>query len=327
MAISTLGEKKLVQICVIVEDIDRAAALYREIFGFEIPSEYQYTQPYAHTLSHYIGKPSDVPARFVSFMMGGVSFELLQPLGDDNVWMDYWKARGQGIHHVTFNVPRTAAAAASFVDHGYTMTQYGLFTGRRGMYSYMDTEKDMGVTFEFLEYYDGEPQVTPAAFPADTGIGTDRVIQVGLVVDDIEDSVARYRSVLELPEPIRQQTPGHDVTEVTFMGQPSNATAKLAFFDLGQVQIELIEPDQEPSVWRNDLNTQGTSTHHIAFPVQDSKQAVDHFARYGIRVAQQGLYGDRSGMYTYMDSKDKLGVVVELLESFNERSRNRSVFA
>lgn len=316
MAIATLSDGKLVQVCVVVEDITRTAAFYREILGFDVPNNYQFTQSRHHTLSTYMGKPSDVPGKFVSFMLGDVSFELLQPMGSGSVWDDYLRSHGPGIHHVTFNVPRTAAAVASLADHGFTVTHQGLFTGRRGMYTYMDTEKDLGLTLEFLEYYDGEPPLNPQPFPADKGIGTDRIIQVGLVVDDIERTVNRYRDVLGLPEPNRQQTPGYDVTEMTFMGQPTEATAKLAFFDMGQLQIELIEPDQTPSVWRNALNDKGIGTQHMAFPVKDSQKAIDHFAKYGIGVAQQGLYGDRSGMYTYMDSDACLGVTIELLESF-----------
>lgn len=114
------------------------------------------------------------------------------------------------------------------------------------------------------------------------------------------------------------QTPGYEITEMTFKGKPSEATAKLAFFDFGQVQVELIEPDAIPSVWRNYLDEKGDSAHHIAFQVQDSQRAIDHFARYGIGVAQQGLYGDRSGMYTYMDSEASLGVIIELLETFSQ---------
>ena len=102
------------------------------------------------------------------------------------------------------------------------------------------------------------------------------------------------------------------------MGKPSEATAQLAFFDFGQVQVELIEPDQTPSVWRNYLNDKGDSAHHVAFQVQDSQKVIDHFARHGIGVAQKGLYEDRGGMYTYMDSEASLGVIFELLETFRE---------
>ena len=127
-----------------------------------------------------------------------------------------------------------------------------------------------------------------------------------------------YREALGLPEPRLVTTPGYDITETTFMGQPTEATAKLAFFDAGQVQFELIEPDTIASVWRNYLNDKGISAHHIAFQVKDTDKAVEHFAQHGIGVAQQGLYGDRSGIYTYMDSEDKLGIIIELLESFAE---------
>jgi catechol 2,3-dioxygenase-like lactoylglutathione lyase family enzyme len=232
--------------------------------------------------------------------------------------MDYLKQHGPGIHHVTFNVPGTAAATADFADHGFTVTQQGLFTGRSGMYTYMDTEKDLGVTIEFLEFYNGEPQPqTRPPFPADKGLGTDLVCQIGLVVNDIQKSAARYREVLDLPVPRWVETPGYEITEMTFMGESSEARAKLAFFDFGQAQVELIEPDMTPSVWRNYLNDKGDSAHHVAFQVQDSQHVIEHFARHGIGVAQQGLYGDRSGMYTYMDSEQALGVIVELLESFS----------
>jgi methylmalonyl-CoA/ethylmalonyl-CoA epimerase len=317
LVFSSVSKKNLVQICVVVEDIDQTAANYRQILGFDVPHEYQTLQPAAHTQSTYMGKLTEMQARFVSFMLGEISFELLQPISDTSVWMDYLKQHGPGIHHITLNVPRTAAAAAAFADHGYKVTQQGLFTGRRGMYTYVDTERDLGVTFEFLEYYDGEPRPKPVPFPADRGIGTDIVCQVGLVVNNIKQSAACYREVLELPEPRWVDTPGYEITEMTFMGKPSEATAKLAFFDFGQAQLELIEPDQTPSVWRNYLNAKGNSAHHVAFQVQDTQRAIDHFARYGIGVAQQGLYGDRSGIYTYMDSEAALGIIFELLETFS----------
>jgi catechol 2,3-dioxygenase-like lactoylglutathione lyase family enzyme len=318
LTIASIGEN-IVQICVVVKDIEQSAARYREILGYAVPNEFQLTQPFDQTQTTYFGKPSDAAAKMTSFMMGNVSFELLQPLDDSNVWMDFLKQRGEGIHHFTFNVPRTAAAAASFADHNYTITQQGLFTGRSGMYAYVDSEKDLGVTVEFLEYYNGEPEPhSPAPFPADKGIGSDIVCQIGLVVNDIQVTAARYREVLGLPEPHWVETPGYEICETTFMGEPSEATAKLAFFDFGQVQIELIEPDKTPSVWRNYLDANGESAHHIAFQVPDSRPVVERLAKHGIGVAQQGLYGDRRGMYTYMDSEAELGVIFELLESFSE---------
>ncbi|MDX2005440.1 MAG: VOC family protein [Meiothermus sp.] len=312
----SVPDKTFFQLCVIVDDLERYAENYRQILGFEVPTEVQTTHDYRHTQALYHGRPMDARARIVSWMLGGVAFELLQPLDEGSIWMDFLKSHGPGIHHAALHVPRTSPAAAFFADQGYRVTQQGLFTGRTGMYAYLDTDQDLGLTWELLEHYGGGAHPAPRPFPADRGLGTDRVIQLGLVVKDIEAIARRYREVFGLPEPATQETPGHNITEATFHGQPSETTAKLAFFGFGQAQLELIQPDPTPSVWRDYLDAKGDSAHHIAFGVADTGKAVAHFARFGIGVAQQGLYGDRSGMYTYMDSEPQLGIIIELLENF-----------
>jgi len=312
---NSLPDKTVFQICVIVDDIDRYAENYRTILGFDVPSDVQTTLLQDHTQGMYYGKPLNARAKIVSWMMGRVAFELLQPLDEPSEWMDYLKKHGPGVHHIAFNVPRTAPAAAHFADKGYQVTQQGLFTGRTGMYAYFDTAKDLGLTVELLEHYHNGHHPNPKPFPADKGIGTDVVCQIGLVTDDIEAMAKRYRDVLDLPEPNWVQMPGYKIVETTFYGQATEATAKLAFFDFGQVQLELIQPDNIPSVWRNVLNEKGDCVHHIAFQV-NTDRAVEHFAQHGIGIAQQGLYGDRKGIYTYMDTQAQLGTIIELLESF-----------
>ena len=315
---SSIPDKRFFQVCVIVDDLERYAENYRTVFGFDVPHDVQITLAHEHTRATYHGGPMNARAKITSFTMGQVAFELLQPLDDGSVWMDHLRQHGPSLHHVALRVPRTAPAAACFADKGYTVTQQGLFTGRTGMYAYLDTDKDLGVTWELLEHYsDGSPSAS-SAFPADRGIGTDVVVQVGLITEDIAAMAARYREVLDLPEPSHQQTPGFEITEATFRGEPTDARAKLAFFDMGQAQLELIQPDHTPSVWRNDLNDKGDGPHHIAFRVQNTERAVAHLASHGIGVAQQGYYGDRSGMYTYMDSEASLGVIIELLENFDQ---------
>lgn len=315
---SSIPDKSIFQICVIVDDLTRYSENYRSILGIDVPNEVQITHGFEHTQATYFGQPMNAKAKIVSFMLGNVAFELLQPLDEGSVWMDYLKKHGSGIHHIAFNVPRIAPAAAFFADHGYSVTQQGLFTGRTGMYAYLDTDKDLGVTTELLEHYQNTTRAATPAFTSDTGIGTIVLLQVGIVANDIAVQAKRYQDVLGLPAPSTQETPGYQITEARFNGKPSEATAKLAFFDFGQAQLELIEPDQIPSVWRNDLNAFGDGTHHIAFKVESSQKGVVHFAQHGIEVSQQGYYGDRSGMYTYMNSRAALGVVIELLESFPE---------
>ena len=318
MPVTGIDEKTVVQICVIVRDIERTAARYAEVFGFDVPTDFQVTLGHDQTNATYYGQPTDGRARLTAWDMGRVQFELLQPLDAPSVWNDFLDQHGEGIHHIAFYIPHTDVAAASFVEHGYTITQQGLFTGQTGMYTYLDTDKDLGLVVELLEHFDGTPQRNGTLFPADKGIGTDVVCQVGVIVPDIERAAQRVCDVLGLAQPNIFATPGYARVKTTYNGQPSEATAKLAFFNVGQLQLELIEPDEKPSVWRDFLEASGGGAHHIAFQIGDTKGVTDYLAGCGIPVSQQGLYGDLSGMYTYMDSQAQLGTTVELLESFKK---------
>lgn len=151
---------------------------------------------------------------------------------------------------------------------------------------------------------------------AEPAIKPEMLCQVGFIVKDVEATARKYSEKFGLPMPTIIQTPGHDMAKTTLNGQPSEATAKLAFFQTGQMTIELIQPDETPSVWREFLEKNGEGVHHVAFRVADTKAAEQALAKHGIKVEQQGLYVDGSGMYSYVDSAPLLGVTIELLENY-----------
>ena len=318
MPIAGVSDKVIGQVCLIVPDVDASAARYAEILGIDMSANFQTTMLHDHTKATYYGQPTDARAKLTAAIIGQIQFELLQPLDPPSTWKDFLDQHGAGIHHIAFFVPKTDVTAKSFQDEGYIITQQGLFTGQTGMYTYLDTDKDLGITVELLEFFGDSvtPTFENAPFPADKGIGTDVVVQVGIIVEDVERTKQRYAEVLGLTEPPTIVTPGYDKAKTLYKGQPSEATAKLAFFDLGQVQIELIEPDEKPSVWRDFLEQQGEGAQHIAFRVDDTKRVTDYLGKFGIPIVQDGLFADGSGKYTYVDSEAQLGTTLELLETF-----------
>jgi catechol 2,3-dioxygenase-like lactoylglutathione lyase family enzyme len=144
-------------------------------------------------------------------------------------------------------------------------------------------------------------------------LGNRFVSQIGIMVKDIEQSVATYSQVFGVEKPPIIITDDYEKAHTNFKGEASHAKAKLAFFNMGQVQIELIEPIGEPSTWKEHLDQRGQSVHHIAFVVPDTDAAVQHLAEQGMAVDQKGDY--TGGRYTYIDSVPQLGVALELLES------------
>jgi methylmalonyl-CoA/ethylmalonyl-CoA epimerase len=147
------------------------------------------------------------------------------------------------------------------------------------------------------------------------GLGTNLVTQVGIIVRDIEKSVDAYVDVFGLKErPGISITDTLDKANTRYMGKPSEARARLAFINMGQVTIELIEPIGGPSTWKDFLDAHGEGVHHIAFVVKGTDQVVAYLDSKGIPLIQRGDY--TGGQYTYLDSAQRLGVILELLENF-----------
>ena len=145
-------------------------------------------------------------------------------------------------------------------------------------------------------------------------LGTNIVTQVGILVNDIEKTSQDYADFLGVEKPNWIITDGYDKSQAEYMGKPSDARAKLAFFNVGPtLTIELIEPDSTPSTWRDDLNKNGEGVHHIALVVKGMKEKIEICQKNGMALLQKGEY--TGGRYAYMDSKNTLKTLIELLEN------------
>jgi catechol 2,3-dioxygenase-like lactoylglutathione lyase family enzyme len=143
-------------------------------------------------------------------------------------------------------------------------------------------------------------------------LGSRKLAQVAIVVRDIEESSRRWADALGVePTNIIVTQPG-DECRMTYRGEPSNCRAKLAFYDLGGVQLELIEPIGEESAWHEGLASRGEGVHHLAFWVEGMDQSKAFLDSRGMSLIHRGDMGE--GQYAYYDAQDRLGVMLELLE-------------
>jgi methylmalonyl-CoA/ethylmalonyl-CoA epimerase len=153
-----------------------------------------------------------------------------------------------------------------------------------------------------------------------TNLGSTTLAQVAIVVRDINEASRRWADVLGQPVPnVITTQPGGEV-QMTYRGGPSNAQAKLAFFNLGQVQLELIEPLGGESTWQEALDKNGESVHHLAFWVEGMQKSVDFLRELGVPMVQRGDMGD--GQYAYFDGEERLGTTLELLERVRDGRAN-----
>ena len=151
-------------------------------------------------------------------------------------------------------------------------------------------------------------------------IQTNVIIQVGLIVKNVEKTKRKWAAFLGVPVPVTVDAGDYKITQTKYKGKAApKAKCQMAFFDAGpNMQLELIQPNDEKSTWRNFLDKHGEGIHHIAFKVNDMSKVIKVYEEAGIKCVQQGKYGDASGEYAYLDTAKDLKCIIELLESYNK---------
>jgi methylmalonyl-CoA/ethylmalonyl-CoA epimerase len=91
-----------------------------------------------------------------------------------------------------------------------------------------------------------------------TILGTKVITQIGILVHDIEKTSQAYADFFGVEKPQWSITDSVDKAQTEYRGKRSEARAKLAFFDMGSLQLELIEPDHNLSTWRESLDKNGS---------------------------------------------------------------------
>jgi len=142
--------------------------------------------------------------------------------------------------------------------------------------------------------------------------------QVAIGVRDIDAARRRWAAVLGVDVPEIVEVEAGSRVRMTYRGFPSDAWVKLAFFDLGGVSLELVEPVGDDSSWMDGLNRNGESLHHIAFSTDNMVETAIGLGDHDIELIQRGDMGE--GQYAYFDATEQLGCVIELLE--HKRSRD-----
>ena len=139
------------------------------------------------------------------------------------------------------------------------------------------------------------------------------VTQIAVIVEDIEKALDHYCATFGMDRPEWQLTGPAEDSQISYRGETTPGRAKLAFVRFANITLELIEPVDGPSIWREFLESHGEGVHHIAFDVDGMQAAVDDFETRSIPLVQKGEY--TGGRYAYLSAADRLGLDIELLEN------------
>ena len=102
--------------------------------------------------------------------------------------------------------------------------------------------------------------------------------------------------------------------EMRYRGAPTDAVFSLALAYWGDVQIELIRPENDaPSIYNGEYAVRDR-LHHVCVLVDDIADAYAACAEHGAEILVEGKVGD-SGRVIYADPGGGPGSLVEVLQS------------
>ena len=138
-----------------------------------------------------------------------------------------------------------------------------------------------------------------------------RIAHVGVAVRALEPAVPFYRDVLGLPFGGVEEVPGYAV--------------RVAFFDVGESRIELLEPITGRGMIAEFLRTHGPGMHHVAYEVEDLEAAMRACAASGAelldRSPRPGAHGAR---VAFLRASPGQPVLTELCQFSTGRERKAS---
>ena len=138
--------------------------------------------------------------------------------------------------------------------------------------------------------------------------------QIGVVVEDVDRTIAFYESTFGIgPWDIREV----GAPNVWDRGEEKQIKARLAFADLGQVEIELIQILEGDSLHLAFLREHGEGLHHLGFFVKDFAAKLEQAKAMGFEVLQVDPFGQA---YAYLDTRQPGGIIFELIAPLGDRN-------
>ncbi len=134
----------VLQIGFIVRDVEAAARRWTELFDFDSLKIVDW--PLREDMRAELrGKPIDLKMRIAFIETGSVQLEFIQPLEPNNIYTEFLETRGEGLHHILFDVPDPAQVADRL---GVDILQTGSTVRPGGYWAFLDTEKLLGFILE-----------------------------------------------------------------------------------------------------------------------------------------------------------------------------------
>jgi len=138
---------RVFQIGIVVKDIEQTIKFYEEVFGIG-PFERKEVN---FSDATYYGQTCGYRGKRAFAKMGPFSVELIELIEGKTIHEDFLKEKGEGLHHLGFEVKDLKKGMEIAKQHGLKITQSCMREDGFG-FAYVDSDKIGGAIFEMIQY-------------------------------------------------------------------------------------------------------------------------------------------------------------------------------
>ena len=128
--------RHLNHVCIAVNDIENTLAFYRQVFG---------------TGEAEIEEIEDQAVRAALVRVGGSQLEFIQPTDPQGGVARFIERRGEGVHHIAFEVEDLQASLDALAESGVRLIDTAPREGLSGMIGFIHPRSTRGVLIELVD--------------------------------------------------------------------------------------------------------------------------------------------------------------------------------
>ena len=147
-------------------------------------------------------------------------------------------------------------------------------------------------------------------------ISLSKIVQIGIVVKDVDKAVEYYSKKFNMG-PFRVVIAKRSGALVH--GKPMDYAQKIAFTQLGDIQIELMQVIEGRPIQKEFLEEKGEGLHHLCFRVEDLDAEIAKWEKQGIKCIQRSKPPGPG--FAMMDTTEVGGTIFELSQPAPEEPR------
>ena len=132
-----------------------------------------------------------------------------------------------------------------------------------------------------------------------------QIDQIGIVVKNMEISMKFYEKLFGIEPFLTLESSTSSIID--------SAKLKIGLFQLGDVQLELIQVLEGETIHSEFLKKKGEGLHHLGFIVEDIEEELVRLEKEGIKILERGILQEMV-KFVYLDTEKILGIIVELIQ-------------